>query len=132
MAKLIRSVTLLVLALTTTQVSGQTIPSVSDMRAKVDAFVAKSYPVAESARRVHVEYADINSDGMPEAFVIVTDAKACGIDPCALVLDITETSASEIAAMTGTEIRALQTKTGKWRDIMLDGKRLRWQDGIYK
>lgn len=114
------------------QASAQTIPPVAEMRAKVDAFVAKSYPVADSARRIHVEYADLNSDGIPEAFVIVTDAKACGADPCALVLDVTEDRASEIATLAGTELRALQTKTGKWRDIMLDGKRLRWQDGAYK
>lgn len=120
------------LTLAPTIAMAQTIPPVADMRAKVDAFVRKSYPVAAGDRRIHVEYADINSDGIPEAFVILTDAKACGADPCALVLDVSEDSASEIAVLAGTELRALQTKSGKWRDIMLDGKRLRWQDAGYR
>lgn len=110
----------------------QVIQPVAQMRAKVDAFVGKSYPLIGEDRRIHVSYADVNSDGSPEALVIVTDPKACGADPCALILDVNDDSAREIATLAGTDLRALQTKTGKWRDVMLDGKRLRWQDGTYK
>jgi len=120
------------LALIPAQASAQPIPPVAEMRAKVEAFVGKSYPLVGQDRRIHVEYADINSDGSPEAFVIVTDPKACGEGPCALILDVTDERAQEVATLVGTELRALQTKTGKWRDVMLDGKRLRWQDGTYK
>jgi hypothetical protein len=93
--------------------------------------VAKSYPNTDIGR-VHVEYADINSDGLPEAFVIVPNEKACGADPCALVLDLVDDAATKIDALSGREIRALQTKNGKWRDIMLDGTRLRWHGDGYK
>ncbi len=111
--------------------SAQTIPPLGEMRAKVDAFVRRAYPAVNPAR-AHVEYADINSDGEPEAFVIIRDRTSCGDDGCALVLDLGAQTAREIAAFAGSELRALQTKSGSWRDIMLDGRRLRWRNGAYE
>lgn len=111
--------------------AAQEIPSVADMRAKVEAFVKRGYPAVEPAK-VRVEYADINGDGLPEAFVIIRDIKSCGEDGCALVMDVTAETAREIAALAGGDLRALQTKTGGWRDISLDGRRLRWRNGTYE
>lgn len=111
--------------------SAQTVPPVGELRAKVDAFVRRAYPAVDPAR-VHVEYADINSDGAPEAFVIIRDRASCGEDSCALVLDLGEETPHEIAAFAGSELRALQTKNGNWRDIMLDGRRLRRRNGAYE
>jgi hypothetical protein len=111
--------------------SAQTVPPLGELRAKVDAFVRRAYPAVDPAR-AHVEYADINSDGEPEAFVIIRDRTSCGEDGCALVLDLGEPTAREIAAFAGGELRALQTKSGSWRDIMLDGRRLRWRNGAYE
>lgn len=111
--------------------AGQDIPAVAEMRSKAEAFVKRAYPAVEPAR-ARVEYADINGDGLPEAFVIVRDARSCGEDGCALVLDIATDTAREIAAFAGNDLRALQTKTGGWRDISLDGRRLRWRNGTYE
>ena len=109
----------------------QIVPPLGEMRAKVDAFIRRAYPAVDPAR-VHVEYADVNSDGEPEAFVIIRDRTSCGEDGCALVLDLGKPTAREIAAFAGGELRALQTKSGSWRDIMLDGRRLRWRNGAYE
>ena len=117
------------LALSTT--AAQTVPPLGEMRAKVDAFVRRAYPAVDPAR-THVEYADINSDGEPEAFVIIRDRASCGEDGCALVLELGEPAAREIATFAGGELHALQTKSGSWRDIMLDGRRLRWRNGAYE
>lgn len=111
--------------------AGQDIPAVGEMRSKAEAFVKRAYPAVEPAK-ARVEYADINGDGLPEAFVIIRDAKSCGEDGCALVLDITAETTREIAALAGNDLRALQTKTGGWRDISLDGRRLRWRNGSYE
>jgi hypothetical protein len=62
--------------------SAQTVPPLGELRAKVDAFVRRAYPAVDPAR-AHVEYADINSDGEPEAFVIIRDRTSCGEDGCA-------------------------------------------------
>lgn len=109
----------------------EAIPPLAEMRAKVDAYVKRTYPAFEPAQ-AHVEYADINSDGIPEAFVIVRDRKSCGEEGCALVLDIATDAPREIAAFAGGELRALQTKNGAWRDIAIDGRRLRWRNGTYE
>ena len=111
--------------------SANTIPPLGEMRAKVDAFVRSAYPATDPAR-THVEYADINSDGEPEAFLIVRDRRYCGEDGCALVLNLSEPAARQIAAFAGGELRALQTRNGNWRDISLDGRRLRWRNGAYE
>ncbi len=111
--------------------AAQEIPSVAEMRAKAAAFVKRAYPAFEPTL-ARVEYADLNGDGLPEAFVIVRDAKSCGEDGCALVLDITAETTREIAAFAGNDLRALQTKSGGWRDISLDGRRLRWRNGSYE
>lgn len=111
--------------------TAQEIPSVTEMRAKAEAFVKRAYPAFEPTR-ARVEYADLNGDGLPEAFVIVRDARSCGEDGCALVLDIAAETAREIAAFAGGDLRALQTKSGGWRDISLDGRRLRWRNGSYE
>lgn len=131
MVRRLGSAAVIIWLATILQVPAQGVPPLADMRAKVNAFVSKAYPAAD-ARRVSVEYADINSDGMPEAFVIVADLTSCGPDPCAVVLDLSAERASQIAILAGSELTALQTKRGKWRDIMIDGKRLRWQNGAYQ
>lgn len=111
--------------------AAQEIPSVTEMRAKAEAFVKRAYPAFEPTR-ARVEYADLNGDGLPEAFVILRDAKSCGEDGCALVLDIAADTAREIATLAGNDLRALQTKSSGWRDISLDGRRLRWRNGSYE
>lgn len=111
--------------------SAQAIPSVAEMRPKVEVFVKRAYPASDPAK-ARVEYADINGDGLPEAFVIVRDQKSCGEDSCALVLDLATDAAREIAAFAGNDLRALQTRNGRWRDISLDGRRLRWRNGAYE
>jgi hypothetical protein len=119
------------LCLPRTNAKAEAIPSVAEMRAKVEAFVKRAYPGFDPTK-AHVEYADINSDGLPEAFVIVRDRTACGDEGCALVLDIAADEAHKIAAFAGGELRALQTKNGAWRDIAIDGHRLRWRNGTYE
>jgi len=108
----------------------QEIPPLAEMRAKVEAYVKRTFPVFDPAK-ARVEYADLNGDGLPEAFVAVREP-SCGEDGCAFVLDIADDTAREIAAFAGGELRALQTKSGGWRDIALDGRRLRWRNGIYE
>lgn len=116
---------------TPSPVAAQEIPSIVEMRGKVETFVKRAYPTFEPTK-ARVEYADINGDGLPEAFVIIRDVKSCGEDGCALVLDITAETTRELAALAGSDLRALQTKTGGWRDISLDGRRLRWRNGTYE
>ena len=83
--------------------------------------------------QVSTRFVDLNADGTPEALVIVRTPHGCGSRGCeAYVLDLRGPAARIIGEYIGNKLEALPSRTGGWRDILLDGRRrIRFRGGQY-
>lgn len=99
----------------------------SALRAKVTQFIK-----AEENAQVSTRFVDLNADGTPEALVIVRTPDGCGSRGCeAYVLDLRGPAARSIGDFIAHKLEALSSRTGGWRDISVNGHRIRFRGGRY-
>lgn len=107
------------------------------LRAKVMAFAqghaaGAGLPLGGDADMA-IEFVDLNEDGTPEGLVILKGMNWCGMRGCAaFVLDLSGPQARSIGDFIGTALTPLPDRTGQWRDIALDGRRVRFQGDAYR
>ncbi|MXQ14102.1 hypothetical protein [Microvirga makkahensis] len=106
------------------------------LRAKVTQFIRRHEKEAgiplEKDAKVSTRLVDLNADGTPEALVIIRDANSCGSRGCsAFVLDLSGPRASSIGDLIAETLEALPSRTGQWRDISVNGHRIRFRGGRY-
>jgi len=114
-----------------------TAQSNATLRAKVQRFVADFVRTSgvRGARppRHSTKFVDLNGDGTPEALVVLQGALFCGARGCsAWVLDLRGTKARSIGDFTAATLDVLPSRTGRWRDISLNGVRMRYRNGRYR
>lgn len=106
------------------------------LRAKVTQFIRQheneaGIPLEKNAK-VSTRLVDLNADGTPEALVIIRDANSCGSRGCtAFVLDLSGPTANSIGDLIAETLEALPSRTGQWRDISVNGRRIRFRGGRY-
>lgn len=108
--------------------------SVRDARitAFVDAFTASAGVPLDPGGSVITQFVDLNGDGAAEALVTLDSPAWCGARGCSsFVLDLRGTSAVSLGAYTAIEFRPLDSRTGQWRDIAVNGHRQVFQGGHY-
>jgi hypothetical protein len=104
----------------------------SALRAKVTQWVKEGKTEADENEQVSIRFVDLNADGMPEALVVIRGATSCGSRSCsAFVLDLRGPAARSIGDFTAHKLEALSSRTGGWRDISVNGHRIRFRGGQY-
>ena len=83
--------------------------------------------------KIDLDLVDLNGDRIPEGLAVVESPSECGSRGCAAyVLDLTGPRARSIGDFTAQTLKALPTKTGKWRDVSLNGIKMSFRGGVYK
>jgi hypothetical protein len=86
--------------------------------------------------KTSIQFVDLNSDGTPEALVIINDQQWCGSHGCgAFVLDLSGPAAKDIGDFTAFDLQPLSSRTRGWRDISVigtsKGNRVRFNGRAY-
>ena len=98
----------------------------------VDAFTQSAGVPLDPGADVVTELVDLNGDGMVEALVTLNSPSWCGSRGCSsFVLDLSGPSASSLGEFIAIEFGPLDSLTGSWRDISVNGHRQVYQGGQY-
>ncbi|OHV81793.1 hypothetical protein [Ensifer sp. LCM 4579] len=103
---------------------------------KIAAFIARQDEMsglsAPSGRQVSTDYVDLNGDGRQEALVVLNSSQDCGAMGCpGFVLVLTGGQARSIGDFIVRDLSVQSTMTNGWKDLLLNGHRMRFLGGSY-
>ncbi len=98
----------------------------------VNAFTASAGVPLDPGGNVVTQFVDLNGDGTAEALVTLDSPSWCGSRGCSsFVLDLRGTSAVSLGDYTAIDFQPLDSQTGQWRDISVNGHRQVFRGGQY-